>query len=316
MGTIKTAEIDIAAIPQADTIAGDEELLVIENSVIKRKSITDTPIAVATIDSVTGAITALSAGEATVAVGVSQGYHLHCFAHTQGNTDAKFYDYSGHRNDGTPGADLSVATMWGTAGFASTTNPSSSNTAIRFPSLNFDYLGGESLLVFWKGQVTPEGSDATVLGNTENAAQNSGLKIMSTSAGKVKVTAYQNSGSLSRFGGTTTAACFVASETHSFALAIDGTTGKHKFWVDGEVDAAYASGFLTLGTGGIIDTQEAVTFNLGTGATGSGSAGIATATQALIVLKGRAGLGCPGDIDTLVADIHRNPSRLVAADRW
>lgn len=54
MGTIKTDEIDISAIPLAGTIGGDEQLLVIEESRIKVKQLNQSGIITATTDAVTG----------------------------------------------------------------------------------------------------------------------------------------------------------------------------------------------------------------------------------------------------------------------
>ena len=265
-----------------------------------------------------GNVVGLAAPDGSVAASFrTLGYHFHGWAPGQGNRDAKFYDRSGQLNDGAFGANLTAATAWGTAGFVATTNPASTDTAIRIPSLGFDYLGGESLLLFWKGQVTPEGSDATLIGDTYSTAAN-GFRIVCTSTGKIKVNLYQASGTLSRFGGTTAGTVAATGETHSFALAIDGTTGKHKFWVDGAADANFSlgNGFLTLGSGGIIDTTNAVTINIGTGASGSTTDGMATLTQALIILRGRTGLGCPSDIDTLVANMQRDPTRIITAAEW
>ena len=139
-------------------------------------------------------------------------------------------------------------------------------------------------------------------------------------AGKLKVNAYQASGTLSRFGGTSTATCFEAAIAHSFAVAIDGVTGKHCYWVDGARDAAYSSGFLTFGSGGIIDAVSSTTLKLGGDGSTSASVqnGVACKTQALVILQGRRGLGTPvvADLDLLVANLHRNPQRLVLATEW
>lgn len=264
-----------------------------------------------------GNVTGLASPDGSVAASFrTLGYHFHGWAPGQGNRDAKFYDRSGQLNDGEFGANLTAATAWGTAGFVATTNPASTATAIRIPSLGFDYLGGESLLLFWKGQLTPEGSDATLIGDTTSSTN--GIRIFCTSTGKIKVNLYQASGALSRFGGITAGTVGATGETHSFALAIDGTTAKHKFWVDGAADANFTSGdgFLTLGSGGTIDTTNTLTINVGTGASGSTTDGMATLTQALIILRGRIGLGCPSDIDTLVANMQRDPTRIITAAEW
>ena len=47
--------------------------------------------------------------------------------------------------------------------------------------------------------------------------------------------------------------------------------------------------------------------------------GVACKTQALVIFtQGRRGLGTPvvADLDLLVANLHRNPQRLVLATEW
>lgn len=90
--------------------------------------------------------------------------------------------------------------------------------------------------------------------------------------------------------------------------------------MDGARDAAYASGFLTFGSGGIIDTASSTTLKLGGDGSTSGSVqlGVACRTQSLVILEGRNGLGTPAvaDLDLLVANLHRNPQKLVLASAW
>ncbi|MBK8121715.1 MAG: SGNH/GDSL hydrolase family protein [Sulfuritalea sp.] len=69
MGTIKTDEIDVGAIPLAGTIGGDEQILVIEESQIKRKQINQSGIVTATTDAVTGAVTAVLVDGKTLSIG-------------------------------------------------------------------------------------------------------------------------------------------------------------------------------------------------------------------------------------------------------
>lgn len=251
----------------------------------------------------------------------SDGYFFHGWAPNQLNSDLKFLDYSGALNDAAFQTNLSASAAWATAGFLTQADPvtASNLQLVALPALAWDYLRGDSLLVFWRGMATPEGSDQPLIGNTGGTSAN-GIRIMITSAGKLKVNGYQASGTLSRFGGTSTATVFEASTAHSFAVAIDGVTGKHCYWVDGARDAAFSSGFLNFGSGGIIDMVSATTLKLGGDGSTSTSVqnGVACKTQALVILQGRNGLGTPvvADLDLLVANLHRNPQRLVLASQW
>ena len=251
----------------------------------------------------------------------SDGYHFHGWAQNQINSDLNFLDYSGALNDATFQANLAAADAWATAGYLTQADPAGVGnlSLVAIPALTWDYLAGDSLFIFWRGMATPEGSDAALLGNTSGTAAN-GLRVIVSTAGKLKLNAYQASGTLSRFGGTSTATVFEAAIAHSFALAIDGVTGKHCYWADGVRDAAFSSGFLTFGSGGIIDTVSSTTLKLGGDGATSGSVqlGAACKTQALVILEGRNGLGTPvvADLDLLVANLHRNPQRLVTAETW
>lgn len=251
----------------------------------------------------------------------SDGYHFHGFAPNQINSDLKFYDYSGALNDGAFQAQLTAANAWANAGFLTQADPTGVGNLwmVAFPALTFSYLAGDSLFMFWRGMATPEGGDSPLIGNTGGTAAN-GIRVMVTAAGKLKLNAYQASGTLSRFGGTSTGTCFEAATSHSFALAINGVAGTHCYWVDGARDAGYSGGFLTFGSGGIIDTASSTTLKLGGDGSTSGSVqlGVACRTQSLVILEGRNGLGTPAvaDLDLLVANLHRNPQKLVLASAW
>ena len=83
----------------------------------------------------------------------------------QAVADGKFFDVAAG-NHGVFGRDLSRAQAWANlgSGYISTVDPvvSFTDSVIRIPAPNFDYAGGESLLVFWAGQVTPD-ADVTII---------------------------------------------------------------------------------------------------------------------------------------------------------
>ena len=249
----------------------------------------------------------------------SAGYHFHGYAPNQINSDLKFLDYSGALNDGAFQADLTAANAWATARFLTQADAADASnlqlTAI--PALSWDWLAGDNLFMFWRGRATPEGSDMPLMGDTSGASAGNGVKVNISSAGKLKVNAYQNSGSLSRFGGTGTSTIAEAAISHSFAFCIS-SDGNHCYWSDGARDAAYSGGFLALGAGAV-DTVNSVTWKLGGDGSTSGSVqvGLACQTEALVILKGRRGVvPVASDLDAMVAALHRNPQLLVNSASW
>ena len=142
------------------------------------------------------------------------------------NSDLKFYDYSGALNDASFQTHLTATNAWATAGFLTQADPSGAGNLLLVALRRcHGTTNGDSLFIFWRGMATPEGSDQPLIGNTSGTSAN-GIRLMVSTAGKLKVNAYQASGTLSRFGGTSTATCFEAAIAHSFAVAIDGVTGK------------------------------------------------------------------------------------------
>ena len=257
-----------------------------------------------------------------IAARPSVGYHFHGWApNQQSSADVKFWDISGSLNDGVFQTHLTAANAWANAGFLTQADPSGAGNLLltAIPATSWSYSAGDSLFIFWKGMATPEGSDMPIMGNTTGSSAN-GFRIMVTSAGKAKFNCYQASGALSNFGGTSGNTVFEAATSHSFAVAVDGVTGKHCYWGDGARDSSYGSGFLTLGSNGIIDTLSATTIKHGGdgGTTASVQNGVACKTQALVILAGRRGLGTPvvADLDLLVANLHRSPRTLVGATSW
>lgn len=251
-------------------------------------------------------------------VGASLEYHAHFYAPLAIDSDVKARDISGALSDGAFQANLSAATAWATAGFLTQPNPTVNGnlSLVAFPALSWNWAAGDSLFVFWVGRGTPEGSDTSWLGDTSGYASGNGVRLVCTSGGNVKVNCYQNSGSVSVFGATSSAAVIEASVTHSFAVCIspDGMC----YWSDGARNAGHSSGFL-MPSGGPCDTSNAVTLKLGgDGATVGGiQNGIALQTKALVILKGRRDdPPAVADLDVLVAALHRNPQALVSSSAW
>lgn len=242
----------------------------------------------------------------------STGYFCHLFAGSQGNGDAKFYDISGALNHGSFGANLALATAWATAGFCSTTVPPGTNndTAIRLPALGYDYLGGESLLIFWKGRCTPPGANQYLIGDIPNSSTK-GLSIRAEATGKVTPLMSDGTG---KFMVASTSVVLSATVTHSYCVAVDGNLKKYMIQEDG----VEVWPLTTYNSGVAFDTVSAATLNIGTGspAPGTTGAGVASSTQALVILRGRTGQGLPSGIAALMSRLHQNPAQLVSADEW
>lgn len=249
----------------------------------------------------------------------SDGYHYAGWSRDQIATTTKLFDQSGNGNDAALQAGVSAATAWATAGLFTMPNPTGTTDLAEIPTLDFDYAGGETLLLFWRGFATPEGSDMPLLGDTGDgsATTRQGLNLICTSAGKMKFWLRDSAGALSA-SGTSTATCFEAAVEHTLAVCLDGLTRKYAFYVDGVRESAFVPNFLTFASGATPDTISGRTLKLGGSGRVSGGVqdGIASQTRALHVLRRAIGLGAPTGIDDIVANLHRDPTRLVSAEAW
>lgn len=245
-------------------------------------------------------------------------YVTHFYAPLAIDGDTKARDISGALGDGTFQTNLAASAAWATAGFLTQANPTGVGqlTMVEFPAISWDWSAGDCLFIFWAGRLTPEGSDTVFIGDTTGASAGNGVRVLSSSAGKLKANAYQQSGALSRFGGTGTSTVFEASVTHT--IAVCWHPSGLAYWSDGARDATYSSGFL-MPTGGAVSTVNTATLKLGGdgGTSGSIQNGPAMQTRALVVLKGlRSAPPVIADLDALVAALHRNPAALVSAASW
>jgi len=231
----------------------------------------------------------------------------------QTSGDAVFYDIAAG-NHGVFGANLSRAQAWASAGFVSTIDPvgGSTDSVIRIPAPNFDYVGGESLLVMWSGQVTPEGADTTVMG-TSYGSPVSGVRVRCKTTGQLDFALYQAGGANAFSSATTNSAAgkpFVASETHSFAFWVNGISRTHAVWVDGAINVAEAA----FGAGVAIDTKTMNTWNIGAGsASPGGTEGTATKTNALAILRFAAADSLPtiAKLSAVAAQWRAAPHRTI-----
>lgn len=241
-------------------------------------------------------------------------YWFHGFAPGQGGLDGVFRDLVAGSN-GAFGANLTRTQAWADRanGYVSTVDPvgGSTDSVIRIPGPNFDYSGGESLLIFWAGQATPEGSDTDIMGTSGSTAAN-GLRVRAISTGRLAF-ALHSTTPTSLFSTTSTDNAagkpFVSGEQHSFALFINGQSRTQTFWVDGQINVNE----LALSSGNDCNTLSAGVWSIGTATPAGGTTGIATKTLAFAGLKflSTDTLPATSDISTAVAALHRSPGSLI-----
>lgn len=200
---------------------------------------------------------------------------------------------------------------------ASQTVPSTTiysyTNSIRIPSLNFDYNGGQKLILWWLGKMTaPSSGTPAFMGDGYNTSL-AGMKIRVSTAGKISNALFDSSGSY--YSGTTTNA--VADGTlHSYGLVLDGSAKKYAMWTDGTLDTAFGSAYAAFSSGASVDTRNSNTFNIGCSApvSSSGSSeSMAVKTRALVLLKLPSTTACPSiaTVTETFKQLRANPSRLI-----
>lgn len=214
-------------------------------------------------------------------------YHFHGYAGDQITGDSKFFDRSGMGNHAIRGANLSEANMLANAGYVSTVDPvgGAADSVLRIPNLNFDYAGGEKLIMYWLGKATAEGSSVRGFGDGYGASY-PGFATQVYSTGGLQIVLSDGTGQY--FSANTVETPFDGN-LHSFAVVLDGAGRRIGLWVD-EAVVAYLGGAYGIFSGGTaVDTRNSNTFNVGavhSAATiGAAPFGIATQTRALHLLR-------------------------------
>jgi len=264
-------------------------------------------------DRETGALS--MGGAALPSAAVHHATHFHGFAGLQFAGDTKFYDMAAG-NHGGFGAHLSVANAWAQAGYVSSLDPATGATdsVIRIPPLNFDYNGGQKLIVWWLGAASPEASDVTLMGDCPFAqAAVGGVRIRAKSTGKADLVLY-GSGSISRYGGASSATVFDGT-LHSFALALDGGAKKYGMWCDEVYEPVFGAQYSSFSTGAGADTRSTNTWNLGAAsAAPGGTEGMAIKTRGLLLMRLQAHEAMPSvaTLTNLFKQLRANPGRAVS----
>jgi hypothetical protein len=246
---------------------------------------------------------------------ISPYYFFHGFAGQQIVGDPKFNDLSGNGNDGSLGANLSNANAWANAGYISTVNPAGGTTdsVIRLPNLNYDYNGGEKLIMWWLGKATPEGSAVSLLGDGFNTTY-TGVRIRCNTAGTLQIGAHDASGV--GYSSTPTEVPFDGN-LHSFGAVLDGQNRKFGLWIDDAYAASLGGVYATFDSGNARDTRTSNTFNIGTSvpAAAASTEGLVTQTRAFVMLKLPLAKQVPtvAAMTSIFKELRRNPAKRILA---
>ena len=242
-------------------------------------------------------------------------YWFHGFAPDQSTEDLKFRDIV-TGNHGSFGADLPIASAWTNKlkGYISTVNPTGGATEsyITMPGPNFDYNGGDSLLIMWAGQSTPEGATTNPMGSSSNSSEG-GFAVRIGTTGRLSFALY--GGTDSKFSSTTTDTVagkpFVTGEYHQFAIWLNGQAKTQSMWVDGQINVSEAS----FSSGDAINTLSSNTWQIGCAAPTGGLNGQIVLTQAFAGLKfiGTDVLPTLSKLTAVVQAFNRDPRALVLA---
>lgn len=245
-------------------------------------------------------------------------YHFHGFAGNQFAGDSKFFDLTGI-NHGIRGANLSDAQMFADSGYVSTVDPApgATDSAIRIPAINFDYAGGEKLIVWWLGAGIPEGADVPVMGDGYGTGSvQHGWRLRMKADGKFDLALW---GDIQENSGPSHTVVFDAA-LHSLAFAFDGTARAHGMWVDEIHHASFGSSLASFGGGAVIDTRSSNTVNVGASRPASASTtdGAAIKTRALVLIRLPAAYSMPSvaTLSMLFGQLRANPAKLILASAF
>lgn len=239
-------------------------------------------------------------------------YHFHGFAGNQIIGD-EFYDLSG-TNHCVRGAALSNADMFTTPGYVSTLDPAGVivDTSLHIPSINYDYVGGEKLIVWWLGSGSPEGANVPIIGDGyTNTIGTRGWRIRMMSTGKFDFNLF---GATSGYGSSSDGTAFDGT-LHSFAVCADGSAKTYGLWSDGVFHPSFGSTLNSFGGGTAYDTLSSNTVNIGSTrpSSAANTEGAAIKTRALVIIRLPYNYPTPSvaKLTTLFKQLRVNPGKLI-----
>lgn len=249
-------------------------------------------------------------------------YFFHGFAGNQIVGDPAFYDVSGNGAHALPGVNLSNANLWTNAGYASTIDPAggATDSVLRLPNLNFDYNGGERLVVFWLGKCTAEVANAEMMGDGTSTA-GAGVSVRASTDQTWQL--ILSDGTTQSFSGTSAVTAFDGS-LKAIAFVIDGSTKKYCLWTqDSEsrmVPFSSTTEYQVLASGVERDTRNPNTWNIGCARPKSAvsTSGIATQTRALVIMRFSPVKAMPtiARMTQIFNALRASPSQLVRAEAF
>lgn len=190
-------------------------------------------------------------------------------------------------------------------------NTSGTDSSLRLPSLNFDYSGGEKLLVWWLGKVATPASTVQMMGDGSSSTY-PGLNVRVTNTGKWQLNLIDGTNNV--FSGTSVATAGDGA-LHSFGFMIDGSAKQYGAWTDSIYDVNLGTAYATLGSGVAVDTRTSNTFNVGTAlpAAALSTIGTIVQTRALMIMRMPATVVTPTipSVTLLFQQLCANPGILV-----
>lgn len=263
-----------------------------------------------------GGVELTVAGEAYDPLAISPYYHCHFFAGGQFAGDPKLYDLAG-ANHGVFGAHLGVAAAWANAGYVSTLDPATGtlDSVIRMPAINFDYLGGEKLIIWWHGACTPEGASVAMLGDGAAAQTIPGWRVRVDPSGKFNIGTHSAVAATSAYSVNSDGIVFDGTP-HSFGFVLDGQNRRHGMWSDEIYQSAFSGEYAVFSGSLEVDTRTSATVNIGSANPAPGTtSGIAVWTRALVILRLPPSVTLPSvqTMTDLFTQLRANPGRLIRA---
>lgn len=257
-----------------------------------------------------GNVTGLVSGDGTALTiyqdAPSTGYFCHLYAPNQDVCDPYVADISGALNHATLGANLSKAEVWGTTAGMASTLTANADEVLHLPACNFDFAGGESMLFMWKGKITAPGSALPFIGNSAGSSAKGICPMRILTDGTCQ--GYISSGTASFFDITSAIA---DGTVHTFGLALDGVASKYAMWVDG----VNTRTLIALTSRDTVNTNQFMVGNTQASIWGTATS-LASSTKAMVILRGRTGLGLPSNYDALMKALMANPGKLVSRTEW
>ena len=223
--------------------------------------------------------------------------------------DGSVLDLSGNGNHATRGANLSIAQMNGTAGYYQTllAGTNGHDPSLHMPSINFDYDGGEILLMVSLFKMATPAADGALIANASSSSAN-GFRIRVRTTGYLDVGMFSTTGSVSFASGNCINA-LLDNTLHQFAVMISGRTKQGWMWEDGALTRE------TVTFPATCDTRESTSLNMGSVLATPTVIAHTNATQQRGTVIMRWGPNDPAptaaNVTSLVAKLRRDPGRVV-----